>query len=663
MARRRSARKTSINNSSSPSSTRPTASEGLVTGVRAAVYARYSSQNQRKESIADQIASCRRLAQDRGFVVLEQHIYVDEAQSGASLQRPGLIALVDAAKDKLFDLVLVDDLSRLARDNMYMYMLVTLANLRFEGVRVVSVADRVDTAGEHSRLLIQVRGMLNEHHLRDLGQKTHRGQCGQKDRGYGVGESTYGYLTKPVGEMRLDKHGRERPAGFKHYVNPLDAAVISGIFEDFANGLSKLGIVQRLNEEGVPAPKRCRSGWNVSTVYRILNNSKYVGIWVWNRTGRVRDPYTGARRPVAKPESEHVIQKDERFRIVSQDLWDAVQTRQAAVRKEFPGERRGFSRDQGSRTLVYPKHLFDGLFRCSSCGARMTLAGGKAGGYYGCSGRRRRLCDNKLTVRRSLVESILLGAICDRLLEPGAVHRVLESLVAEIRKLSRAASGKLDTRRVEYRAARKRLDRLVEFVAGGHAPDSAVVAEAIAEAEARVSQLSAEIDALDDGRRSDLRSPSVEWVAERVLALKGLLERRTVESARLLRRLLGEDVVLEPVTPDSGRPYYVARTAIDAFVLVEPSGPSGGPDGGSQSLRWWRRRESNPRPKVCLRGTLHACPPLNVSLPVSKDGEKPPEASAEKSRRRVSAPRATASPLYDVQPRPAGEDEVNASLN
>ena len=177
---------------------------------------------------------------------------------------------------------------------------------------------------------------------------------------------------------------------------------------------------------------------------------------------------------------------------------------------------------------------------------------GKADGYYGCSGRRRRLCDNRLTVRRSLVESILLGAICDRLLEPGAVYRVLQSVVAEIRKLSSAAGGQLDSRRLEYRAARKRLDRLVEFVAGGHAPDSAAVAEAIAQAEARVSQLSAEIDALDDGRRSDLRSPSVEWVAERVLALKRLLERRTVESARVLRRLLGEHVVLEPVTPDSG---------------------------------------------------------------------------------------------------------------
>lgn len=55
--------------------------------------------------------------------------------------------------------------------------------------------------------------------------------------------------------------------------------------------------------------------------------------------------------------------------------------------------------------------------------------------------------------------------------------------------------------------------------------------------------------------------------------------------------MLGK-VVLEPVEPERGRPYYVAHTAIDTFVLVEPSGPSGGSDGGSGSLRWWTRNDS-----------------------------------------------------------------------
>ena len=56
---------------------------------------------------------------------------------------------------------------------------------------------------------------------------------------------------------------------------------------------------------------------------------------------------------------------------------------------------------------------------------------------------------------------------------------------------------------------------------------------------------------------------------------------------------------LEPTKGDIGRPYYLARTTINALAILEPP-PSkgGGPNDGSNSLRWWRRRESNPRPKT-----------------------------------------------------------------
>jgi len=61
--------------------------------MRAAIYARYSSENQRPESIEDQVAACRRLAGQRGFSVLEDHIYADQAQSGARRDRQGLSAV------------------------------------------------------------------------------------------------------------------------------------------------------------------------------------------------------------------------------------------------------------------------------------------------------------------------------------------------------------------------------------------------------------------------------------------------------------------------------------------------------------------------------------------------------------------------------------------
>ena len=80
---------------------------------------------------------------------------------------------------------------------------------------MISVADGLDSTDEESTLAIQVRGIFNELQLRDLKKKTLRGQLGQKERGFFVGESTFGYRSVPVGEMRMDKKGRPRPDGYR----------------------------------------------------------------------------------------------------------------------------------------------------------------------------------------------------------------------------------------------------------------------------------------------------------------------------------------------------------------------------------------------------------------------------------------------------------------
>ncbi len=119
--------------------------------MRAAIYARYSSENQRPESIEDQVGSCRKLAAARGFTVAAANIFTDQAASGARSDRKGLAALLVAAKAKEFEILLVDDLSRLARDNLL--MLTTIAELHFHGIKVVSVADGL----EHERLRSEAR--------------------------------------------------------------------------------------------------------------------------------------------------------------------------------------------------------------------------------------------------------------------------------------------------------------------------------------------------------------------------------------------------------------------------------------------------------------------------------------------------------------------------
>jgi hypothetical protein len=62
---------------------------------------------------------------------------------------------------------------------------------------------------------------------------------GQKERGFFVGERTFGYRSVPVGEMRLDKKGRPRSDGYCMEIDPAEAEVVRRGFREFADGRSR----------------------------------------------------------------------------------------------------------------------------------------------------------------------------------------------------------------------------------------------------------------------------------------------------------------------------------------------------------------------------------------------------------------------------------------
>jgi site-specific DNA recombinase len=569
--------------------------------VRAAIYARYSSENQRPESIEDQIAACRRLGAQRGFTVLDEQVYADQAQSGARRDRPGLTALIAAAQQGLFDVLLVDDLSRLARDNYL--MLSVLAELRFAGARVVSVADGLDSQDDEATLGIQIRGIFNELQLHDLKKKTLRGQLGQKQRGFSVGEHPYGYRSVPVGTTRLDKKGRLRPDGYKFEIEPREATVVLRIFTAIAAGQSMTRIVRTLNEDAVPGRLRSSKGWSPGTITRLLANEKYIGHWVWNKHESRRDPKTGRRRRFPKPASEWITHDDEALRIVPQALWDQVHARRQAVRRTWPGGpgRRGFSTAQGSRERHFPTHLLSGAMRCSQCGAIVSQVSGKGGGYYGCLAATKGACDNKLLVRRTLVERLLLHALRQWLASPTVLSEVLKRVEHEVGKLYAHVPDAIRLKETELAAEERRLANFIDFIGEGRG--SRTLAQALVATEHKIEDLTEELAGLRRSRDKVYQAPPIEWIQERLARVHEILERNTDRSGLLLREFLG-DVHLEPTHGDIGRPYYVARTAFNALALLDTPLDDETGDTSSNSLRWWRRRDSNPRPPACKAGAL-----------------------------------------------------------
>jgi site-specific DNA recombinase len=560
--------------------------------MTAAIYARYSSENQRPESIDDQVSACRKLAKVQLLTVSDEHIYADQAQSGARSDRPALAALMTAARAGEFKVVLVDDLSRLARDNHL--MLSIIAELHFEGIRVISVADGLDSTDEESTLAIQVRGIFNELQLRDLKKKTLRGQIGQKERGFFVGEKTFGYRSVPVGEMRMDKKGRPRPEGYKMEIEPKEAAIVLRIFTAYADGMPLTRIVKTLNEENVPGAIRSAKGWSPATISRILDNEKYAGRWIWNRTESRRDPKTGRRRRFDKPEAEWIVREDEELRIIPAQLWASVRDRRRQMHRTWPGGngKRGFSGDQGSRQKHFPTHLLAGGMVCSCCGGTIAQVSGKSGGYYGCLAATKGACANKTLVRRTLAEKVILEAVKERISEPEQIAYVLERVEEEIAKLRSDLPDTLKLKEAELSAEQRRMANFLDFIGEGRG--SQALAKALVETERRVETLTAEVDGLRRSREKVFRAPPVEWIKDRLGNLQEVLEQRTARSAHVLRTLLGP-IRMELVTPDIGRPFYRAVTALDALSLIET--PPAGAEGGSNSLQRWRRRELNPRPR------------------------------------------------------------------
>lgn len=534
--------------------------------MRGAIYARYSSENQRPESIADQVASCRRLAAERGYGVPDEHVYADEATSGSLSDRSGLTALRAAADQGRFQVVLVDDLSRLARNALL--MLSILEELRFIGVRVVAVADGLDTEDEEATVGIQIRGIFNELQLTDLRKKTFRGQLGQKQRGFVVGEATYGFRSVPVGQTRIDKRGRPRPEGYRMTIDTAEAATVLRIFRRFAEGSSESAIVRALNEEGVPSRRSGRGHWGPASIHRILRNEKYVGRWVWNKTSSRRDPRTGRRRKFNKPEPDWVVSVDEGLRIVPRELWEAVQAHIATLRGTWPGGKgkRGFETQKGSRVRHYPRELLSGSMVCGICGSAIGKVSGKGGGYYGCLSASRGRCTNKTLTRRKLAEMVVLSKIGERLRSTDARRYLLERVEMEVRRVADGVPDQVRLGEAMLEREERRLANLIELAAEGKG--SRALADAAIETERRVDALRADLEILRRGREVALSVPPESWIRDRVGRIQDLLERRTEKSALLIRRLLGP-IKLLPASTRSGRRYVRAETTLGVLPLIE----------------------------------------------------------------------------------------------
>ena len=445
--------------------------------TRVALYARYSSDNQRAASIEDQFRLCEERATREGWQVVDT--YHDAAISGASMiLRPGIQTLLRDAQAGQFDIVLAEALDRVSRDQADVATL--FKRLQFAGVTIVTLAE-----GEISELHVGLKGTMNALFLKDLAMKTHRGLRGRVEAGKSGGGLCYGYRVI----RQFDTHGE--PIRGDREIDDAQAEIVRRIFREFAAGRSPLSIASRLNDEGISSPTGGK--WNNTTLRGnalrgtgILNNELYIGRLVWNRLHYLKDPQTGKRVSRLNPSSEWIITDVPELRIMDDDLWQAVRDRQARIAEKganiSAGIRASNSRLNGQRR---PKSLLSGLVFCGVCGGPCSIRGGDR---FACSNHMdNRSCANKATIRRMELEERMLSGLKDRLMTPEAAAEAMRAYVNETNRANHERRASTAGWQAELTKLRKGLKQMLQVIEDGGYTRGMV--ERMREMEAREDEL------------------------------------------------------------------------------------------------------------------------------------------------------------------------------
>ena len=271
----------------------------------------------------------------------------------------------------------------------------------------------------------------------------------------------------------------------------------------------------------------------------------YIGRLVWNRLRYMKNPSTGKRQSRLNPTGDWIIKDVPELRIVSQELWDAVKSRQQAAAKNTRPDKKGA--DSKARPAFWeqqrPRYLLSGLMKCGCCGANFTKYGANR---FACAGSRDRgTCTNKLTIRGDQLESSILAGLQTRLMEPARFEQFAADFVAETNKQRMTVSAAKAGKEATLTRVERQIKRLVDAIADG--ADAMPLNSKLKELDAERLRLAADLEAATDEKPLIHPALAVAY-RQRVAALaQALYDEEFGRQAFERLRAVVEAVVLTPV--------------------------------------------------------------------------------------------------------------------
>ena len=381
--------------------------------MTAVIYARYSSDSQREESIEGQIRECTAYAKKNGITIVKH--YIDRAISAKTDNRPQFQQMIKDSDKKLFDIVLVWKLDRFARNRYDSARYKT--QLKKNGVKLVS-ATEIISEGPEGIILESVLEGYAEYYSADLAEKVVRGQTENilKGRCNG-GRGTFGYT--------LDS---ER----KFHIDPLASPFVLESFRKYRNGLTMKEIRDWLNENGIKNP--VGGAFTYNSVEHMLKNRRYIGEL------KFRD----------------VVVPDAIPPIVPLELFDDVQEK-IAKNKKAPARRK-----------AEDDYLLTTKLHCGCCGALMfgesgTSRTGEVHRYYKCATAKKKKGCKKKTVRKQWLEDLVVNQTMQLVRDDAA----MESIIAKVMELQDRENTNLPLYEKQLRDAESGIQNMLNAIQAG----------------------------------------------------------------------------------------------------------------------------------------------------------------------------------------------------
>ena len=348
--------------------------------MNAVIYARYSSDSQREESIEGQLRECREYAERNNMTIVGT--YIDRALSAKTADRPEFQRMIKDSAKELFEIVLVWKLDRFSRDRYDSAHYKRI--LKKNGVKVVSVKENISDGPEGIILESMLEGYA-EYYSADLSEKVVRGMTDNALKcKFNGGMMPIGYVIDAEQHFQID---------------PLTAPFVLEAFKRYDGGATMKEVRDALNAKGVTNQRGGELTFN--SIQHMLNNRRYMGEFSY--------------RDMVIPDGIPAI--------VPKELFDRVQEK-LAKNKKAP------ARHKDEDDYLLTTKLFCGYCGAYLCGESGTSRTGKVHHYYKCvSVKKKRTECHKKPVRKEWIEDLVVSETMKMVMDDKAIEAIVSMLM------------------------------------------------------------------------------------------------------------------------------------------------------------------------------------------------------------------------------------------